>query len=180
MVLHLHRYYLDYDCRPSGPRACGASSSACPLDDVMSREACYTEGTPPTLKNKRPVTRPRLLHVPQPHPPVPAARRPLLPVGAGAHGPHPAIPRRPAATAARAAGAHAAAAPRGPGRGWTWRALGGARRQGLRAAAAAVGVRGGPLVSHRAARRAHKGLRPAGRAPTCSSCPSPSPRPSLR
>ena len=24
-------YYLDYDCRPSGPRAYGASSSACPL-----------------------------------------------------------------------------------------------------------------------------------------------------
>ena len=27
----LHRYYLDYDCRPSGPRANGTSSSACPL-----------------------------------------------------------------------------------------------------------------------------------------------------
>ena len=30
--LNFHRYSLDYDCRPSGPRASyGASSSACPL-----------------------------------------------------------------------------------------------------------------------------------------------------
>ena len=30
LKIHLHRYYLDYDFRPSGPRAYGASSSACP------------------------------------------------------------------------------------------------------------------------------------------------------
>ena len=31
MHIDLHRYYVDYDCRPSAPRAYGASSSACPL-----------------------------------------------------------------------------------------------------------------------------------------------------
>ena len=38
----LHRYYLD-DCRPSGPRAYGASSSACPLGCIAISSHCSSK-----------------------------------------------------------------------------------------------------------------------------------------
>ncbi len=42
-VTTLHRYSLDYDCRPSGPRAYGSSSSACPLRCIAISSHCSSK-----------------------------------------------------------------------------------------------------------------------------------------